>query len=171
MFVFVKIFSRISPRIVAAICPAFVLQSIALRDEEASSVSTSHVLYGLGAKPFPGLSPRQSRWNLKCFNFHVTDPKFWPNRRFRKSRDFVERANNSRARASWTWTLRQVILSEKNFPGRLACTIRSDMHFSWFWKLFDEILRRDREISSFLWNYFREFLLAFSPRFVPVYVL
>ena len=61
MFIFVKIFSRISPRNVAAICLAFVLESIAFRYEKASSVSTSHMLYILGAKPFPGLSPRQGR--------------------------------------------------------------------------------------------------------------
>ena len=61
MLIFVKIFSQIAPRDVAAICPAFVQKSIALRDEEASSVSTSHMLYISGAKPFPGLSPRQGR--------------------------------------------------------------------------------------------------------------
>ena len=81
----------------------------------------------------------------------------------------IQLAPKTRARASWPLTLTPVIFREKNFPRPLACTIRSGMHLSPFWKLLSEIRRQDREISSFLWNYFRKIILAFSPRFAPVF--
>ena len=77
IFIFVKIFSRISPRILATICPGVCAIKYCSSSTGTISVSTSHMLC-LGAKPFPRLSPRQGRWNLKCFNVHVSIPKFRP---------------------------------------------------------------------------------------------
>ena len=58
-------------------------------------------------------------------------------------------------------TLRHLVLFEKNFPRPLAFRIRNYMHLSPLWTLLSEILRQDREISSFLSKNFRDFRLAF----------
>ena len=62
-------------------------------------------------------------------------------------------------------TLSHPVLSVRNFPRPLAHSISNYIHLSSFWTLLSKILRQDREISSFLSKNFRDFRLAFWPRF------
>ena len=113
-------------------------------------VSTSHVLsFSLGAKPFPGLSPRQGRQNSICIALAALFRKFRP------------------SSASWRGPWSCSISARKKFSDlSLTGRIRSYMQLSRFWTLLSKILRQDREISSFLSKNFRDFRLAFWPRFV-----
>ena len=74
--IFVQKFFESPPAGFAAICLAVCPLKCCSSSGEASPSLQAICLSWLGAKPFPGLSPRQGRWNLECFNFRVTTSKF-----------------------------------------------------------------------------------------------
>ena len=103
----------------------------------------------LGRRPVRVLSPRQGRPNWATLSERALFRKFW----------------------SISQTLIPVILGLQNFPGPLALRIWNYMQKSWNWKLLSEILRQDREISSFLWNNFPQIRLALFARLHPALCL
>ena len=85
-----------------------------------------------GEAPFQALSPRQGRKSWICFDFHVSNPKFWsfsvscPNTSCK--RDFSK--THRRTQRILPWTAIALSLVEKLLRSETNLQILSNLHFS-----------------------------------------